>query len=141
KPRRPQRYRPRIGMIGCGGITEQHLVAYARDDYEIVAFCDVHKDAATRRRDAFAPSASVYTDYRDLLARDDIDVIDAATHPEARFAIIEDALNAGKHVLSQKPFVLDLDLGRQLVDLADSKDLRLAVNQNGRWAPYLRYIN
>ena len=42
------------------------------------------------------------------------------------------ALEAGKHVLSQKPFVLDLDDGQELVDLADRNGLKLAVNQNGR---------
>jgi predicted dehydrogenase len=46
---------------------------------------------------------------------------------------------AGKHVLSQKPFVLDLDVGQRLVDLADRKQRQLAVNQNGRWAPHFSY--
>ena len=50
------------------------------------------------------------------------------------------ALEAGKHVLSQKPFVEDLAVGRGLVELADRRGLKLAVNQNGRWAPHLAYI-
>jgi predicted dehydrogenase len=53
---------------------------------------------------------------------------------------IEHALRAGKHVLSQKPFVLDLARGRRLADLADKLGLKLAVNQNGRWAPHFSYI-
>src|SRR5690606_26326151 len=55
-------------------------------------------------------------------------------------AIIEAALQAGKHVLSQKPFVLDLDVGEHLADLADAHGLKLAVNQNGRWAPHFSYM-
>ena len=51
--------------------------------------------------------------------------------------MIETALAAGKHVLSQKPFVLDLDDGTRLADLADESGVVLAVNQNGRWAPHL----
>ena len=43
-------------------------------------------------------------------------------------------------MLSQKPFVTDLADGRRLVDLAKSVDRKLAVNQNGRWAPHFRYI-
>jgi predicted dehydrogenase len=43
-------------------------------------------------------------------------------------------------VLSQKPFVLDLDVGERLVALATEKGLRLAVNQNGRWAPHFSYL-
>jgi predicted dehydrogenase len=44
-------------------------------------------------------------------------------------------LRAKKHVLSQKPFVLDLDTGARLADLADEMGVKFAVNQNGRWAP------
>jgi predicted dehydrogenase len=43
-------------------------------------------------------------------------------------------------VLSQKPFVLDLDAGLRLVDLAEKKGVILAVNQNGRWAPHLSWM-
>ncbi len=53
--------------------------------------------------------------------------------------LIRDALMAGKHVLSQKPFVLDLDIGQELVELAAKRDRYLVVNQNGRWAPHFSY--
>jgi len=43
-------------------------------------------------------------------------------------------------VLSQKPFVLDLDFGKKLIRLADRKDVMFAVNQNGRWAPHFSYL-
>jgi predicted dehydrogenase len=43
-------------------------------------------------------------------------------------------------VLSQKPFVLDLDIGERLCDRAAKRNLRLAINQNGRWAPHLAYM-
>src|ERR1019366_1123063 len=43
-------------------------------------------------------------------------------------------------VLSQKPFVLDLDVGERLVALAAEHDVKLAVNQNGRWAPHFSYL-
>jgi predicted dehydrogenase len=48
------------------------------------------------------------------------------------------ALGAGKHVLSQKPFALDLPTARELVEAADGNGVKLAVNQNGRWAPAWR---
>src|SRR5271167_3899059 len=50
------------------------------------------------------------------------------------------ALAAGKHVLSQKPFVEDLAIGRELVAEADRQGVKLAVNQNGRWAPHLAWM-
>jgi predicted dehydrogenase len=140
EPRQPQRYSPAIGLIACGGITHHHLTAYRAAGFRVVALCDLVLARAKRRRDEFYPEADVYRDYRKLLARDDIEVVDIATHPPERPKLIRDALQARKHVLSQKPFVLDLDLGARLADLADRKGVRLAVNQNGRWAPYFSYI-
>jgi predicted dehydrogenase len=139
RPRNPKSYRPNIALIGCGGITEQHLKAYRAAGYNVVAFCDVNEERA-RKRLEFYPEAKVYTDPRQVLTRDNIDVVDVATHPHVRVAIVEEALRARKHVLSQKPFVLDLDTGRRLVDLADAQGVKLAVNQNGRWAPHFAYI-
>jgi predicted dehydrogenase len=129
-----------IGMIGCGGITTHHLTAYRKAKYRVVALCDIRRSAAEARRDEFYPNADVYEDYRDLLQRNDIQVVDIATHPSNRSAIIQDALLAGKHVLSQKPFVLDLDEGEHLVELAEGLGLKLAVNQNARWAPHFSYL-
>jgi predicted dehydrogenase len=82
----------------------------------------------------------VETDFRKVLAREDIEVVDIATHPQERVKIIEEAIAAGKHILSQKPFVTDLDLGLRLADMAEKKGVRLAVNQNGRWAPHWSWI-
>lgn len=140
EPRDPRRYRPAIGLIGCGGITQMHLRAYKAAGYNVVALCDVNIDQAEARRRAFYRQATVYGDYRDLLRRDDVEVVDIATHPAQRVPLITAALCAGKHVLSQKPFVLDLDVGERLVALAEERGLRLAVNHNGRWAPHFSYL-
>ena len=140
QPREPRSYHPAIGLIGCGGISSQHLNAYRHAGYRIVALCDRNEHKAAARRDEFYPEAKVFTDYRDLLALTEIEIVDVTTHPADRVEIIEAALLAGKHVLSQKPFVTDLAVGRRLVELAEAQNLKLAVNQNGRWAPHFSYI-
>ncbi len=129
-----------IGLVGCGGISVQHLTNYRDAGFNVVALADVLLERAESRRDEFYPDADVYTDYRELLARTDIEVIDIATHVDVRPAIVQDALRSGKHVLSQKPFVLDIEEGEQLCSLAEELGLRLAVNQNGRWAPHFSYL-
>jgi predicted dehydrogenase len=139
-PPRPRTYRPKIALIGCGGIAEYHLRAYRAMALDVVALCDCDPARAEKRRAEFFPGAAVSGDYRDVLRRDDIAVVDVATHPAERVAIIEAALRAGKHVLSQKPFVLDLDVGERLVALAAERRVKLAVNQNGRWAPHFAYM-
>jgi predicted dehydrogenase len=129
-----------IGVIGCGGISRYHLTAYRAAGYPVVALCDVDVARAQERRVAYFPAADVYADYRDLLRRNDIRVVDVATHPAIRGEIIAAALAAKKHVLSQKPFVLDLDKGYRLVEQAERQGVLLAVNQNGRWAPHFSYL-
>ena len=139
-PHAPRSYRPRIGLIGAGGISEYHLRAYKKAGWEVAAICDRTLAKAAARAQEFYPEAMVTTDYREVLARKDIDVIDATPHPAARVFVIEEALFAGKHVLSQKPFVLDLAEGERLVAQAQRLGLRLAVNHNGRWAPHFSYM-
>ncbi len=139
-PEDPQHYRPGIGLIGCGGITRNHLKAYRKAGYRVVALCDVDRGRAESRRKEFYPDASVHADYVDLLRLDDVQVCDITTHPPERPAIVAAAIQAGKHVLSQKPFVLDLDEGLRLVEMAERRGVTLAVNQNARWAPHFAYL-
>ena len=139
-PHDPCDYQPGIGLIGCGNITLEHLAAYRSAGYRVVGLCDLERQQAETRQRDFFPDASVYTDFRELLDQDDIEVVDITTHPPQRPPLIEAAIAAGKHVLSQKPFVLDLDQGARLVDLADRQGVLLAVNQNGRWAPHFSYM-
>ncbi|RIK88159.1 MAG: gfo/Idh/MocA family oxidoreductase [Planctomycetota bacterium] len=140
RPCDPGNYDPAIGLIGCGGITKHHLRAYANAGYRVTVLCDIVREAAEKRRSEFFPDALVLEDYSELLKRDDIEVVDITTHPDVRGPIIADAIEAGKHVLSQKPYTLDLDEGERLADLADKRGVLLAVNQNARWAPHFSYM-
>ena len=140
EPQRPKKYNPPIAVVGCGGVSPRHFEAYRRMGLNVVAICDRHPERADERRKKYFPKATTYTDYREMLKRDDIEVVDITTHPKDRNYQIPDALNAGKHVLSQKPFVMDLDLGERFVELAETKNVHLAVNQNGRWAPHFSYM-
>lgn len=138
--RDPAGYRPGIGLVGCGGIAGIELDAYRRAGYRVVALCDRHRERAEARRDEFYPEAIVTTDPLELIGRSDVEVVSLTTYPEERGALVAAALERGRHVLSQKPFVLDLDEGERLVALAERLGLKLAVNQNGRWAPHLAYM-
>ena len=140
QPPMPRAYRPRIGVIGAGGIVSAHLDAYRTAGWDVVAICNRSLAKAQSKAAEFAPQASITNRYEDILSNPAIDVVDITPHPADRLPIIEAALRVGKHVLSQKPFVLDLDEGRRLVALAQENRVKLAVNQNGRWAPHLAYM-
>lgn len=139
-PPKPKNYNPKIGIIGTGGISDFHLKNYKDFGFDVVAIANRTLSKAEQRRDKFYPHADVFEDYNKILERDDIKVVDITPHPQDRLPIIKKALSAGKHVLSQKPFVLDLKDGRELVKLARENNVKLAVNQNGRWAPHFSYM-
>jgi predicted dehydrogenase len=136
RPTRPHR----IGLIGCGGISASHLEAYRALGLNVAVVCDRTLEKAVARRDAFCPEAEVSDDAMSVIARDDLEVLDITTHASERVKLLERAIEARKHVLSQKPFVTDLDVGERLCELARARGVRLAVNQNGRWAPHLSYM-
>lgn len=140
RPRDPRRGSPGIALIGCGGITEHHLRAYRAAGYRVEVLCDLDERRAAARRDEFYPHATITTDIAAVLRDPRISVVDIATHPAARLPIIEAAIDAGLHVLSQKPFVLDLADGERLAARALARGVKLAVNQNGRWAPHVAYL-
>ena len=139
-PPRPKKYNPGIALIGTGGISEFHLKNYKSCGYRVVAMSNRTLEKAEVMRDKFYPKASLYQDYREMLGREDVKVVDVTPHPADRLPILFNCLQSGKHVLSQKPFVLDLNEGKKLVKLADEKGLKLAVNQNGRWAPHFNFL-
>jgi len=139
-PPGPKGTAPKIGLIGCGGITGHHLKAYRDAGWEVAAFHDLNKSAAEKRREEFYPHARVCESVDEMLGMAGVGVVDIATHPKSREELIAKSAAAGKHILSQKPFATDVATGRRLVDLAHKAGVRMAVNQNGRWAPYFSYM-
>ncbi len=110
-------------MFGAGSISRSHLSALAaRGDVEIAAIADVNEAAAREQAERYSIPTAV-ADYRELLARQDVDavVIGIPTHFHAEAAIA--ALRAGKHVLCEKP------LARTL---ADCDAIATAVRESGR---------
>jgi predicted dehydrogenase len=140
RPPKPKGPAPKIALIGAGGISFAHLDAYRTAGWEVAAICSRTFASADKRRDEFYPDAAATTDFKALLQRDDIAIFDITPHPDERLPLIAAALKAGKHVLSQKPFVTDLADGERLVRLADVAGVKLAVNQNGRWAPHMAWM-
>ena len=139
RPRDPKLYRPNIGVIGCGGITKWHLTAYKKAGYNVTALCDIDIARAEMRRNEYYPDACMTDDHRQLLARDDIEVVDITTHPPQRPPIIEDVLRA-KARTQPETVRARPRRGRAAGRPGGQMGVRLAVNQNARWAPHFSYI-
>lgn len=134
-PRFPEGDKPGVGIIGVGGIVKSsHLPAYRKYGVEVVAVHDVRPEATEGVVETFGVGR-VAASLDELLSDPAIAIVDIATFPEQRIPLIRRALEAGKHVLSQKPLALDVATAQGLIDLAGERGLKLAVNQNGRWAP------
>ena len=129
----------RLGLIGCGGISGYH----ARNITEtlgaaVTALADVSEAnlAGLQERFPALADAATYTDYHDLLATD-LDGVVIATPHGLHYRHISDALEAGKHVLTEKPFVTRPDQARELIDLARARERILMVSyQHARLWPY-----
>src|SRR5205814_8056700 len=89
-------------------------------------------------RDRFPFVRRVYASLDEVLADPEVAAVDIATRPAQRIEVILRAVEAGKHVLAQKPLALDLDDARRAVEAAERAGVKLAVNQNGRWSPQWR---
>ncbi|MFO1144021.1 MAG: Gfo/Idh/MocA family oxidoreductase [Amaricoccus sp.] len=112
-----------VGIVGCGNISAAYFkLAPLFKGLEVRACTDLNMAAAEARAKEFGVKAQE-TDA--LLDNPDIAVVINLTIPDAHYAVTTRALEAGKHVYSEKPFVLSVEEGKKLKALADSKNLRV----------------
>lgn len=136
----------RVGVIGAGRWCQRaHLPGYAGSPLcDIVAIADLHEDLAKDAASKFS-IPDVYTDYQKMLQREDIDVIDVVTragdqHDKGHEILTFEALEAGKHVLVEKPVCHDYKDVIKAQELADSKNLKTKVGLTFRYAPAVQYM-
>jgi predicted dehydrogenase len=109
-----------VGFIGAGAIANDHIQGFkaCRDDVEIIAFADVDEERAKQRMEQCGAKA-YHKDYKELLKRDDIQIVDVVTPPFNHASISMEALQAGKHVLCEKPIALNL---KEIDDIVKVRD-------------------
>ncbi|GAB2698758.1 Gfo/Idh/MocA family protein [Paenibacillus thermoaerophilus] len=99
----------RVAVIGNGSISEVHFKGYAANpDTEIVAVCDLNRERAEAKAKTYQ-ARFVYTDYRELLANPEVDAVSICTWNNTHAEISIAALQAGKHVLCEKPMCQTLE--------------------------------
>lgn len=112
-----------VGIIGCGNISSAYLkLAPLFRSLQVRAVADIDRAAAEARAAEFGVRAETVDD---LLKAPDVDVIVNLTVPAVHHEVTRAILTAGKHAYSEKPLVLTLDEGKDLLDLAARKGLRL----------------
>ncbi|MFS0910961.1 Gfo/Idh/MocA family protein [Microbacterium sp. 179-I 3D2 NHS] len=140
RPSFPER-RSGVGIVGAGAIARSaHLPAYREWDVPVVAVTSRNQADATALAADFGIE-TVHASLDDLLADPRVEIVDLATGPHGRVELIAAAVAAGRHVLAQKPLISDpAELPRliEVLDEAHARGVRVAVNQNARWAPAWR---
>jgi predicted dehydrogenase len=117
----------RIGIIGAGLIGKDHLEKYEKiDGAEVVALCDLNEALLKQVADKFNVPHT-YTDFREMLKRDDIDGIDVCLHNNLHAPMTIAALEAGKHVYCEKPIAGSYADGKRMIDAAKQANKILHV--------------
>ena len=110
--------RLQVGCIGVGGMGRNDAIGHAKLA-DIVAICDAdsaHSEKANNDPKIADGKAEIYSDYRKILERDDIDVVSIVTPDHWHVKMAIEALESGKHVFCQKPLTLTVDEGRMIRD-------------------------
>ncbi len=135
--------RLRVGIIGCGGIANgKHLPSLkALNRVDIVAFCDLIIEKAEKAAKEYGtPDAKVYTDYKELLKDESIDVCYVLTPNRSHADISIDALHAGKHVMCEKPMAKCAADARRMVEAAKETGKKLTIGYQHRQKAAAKYV-
>ena len=128
----------KIAVVGMRGIGNQHCQSHSKDPLaKLVAVCDVVKERADAAAQKYGVKA--YYSLEDMLANEDLDIVDVTTggyeNGSWHFEPAMQALEAGKHVLVEKPISNNIDEARQMVAKAAEKKLYLGCNLNHYFTP------
>lgn len=123
----------KVGIIGTGGIAQNHFEGYQAIGADIVAISDINEETLKQRKEQWKAGSS-YTDYKELLANPEVEVVSICT-PNAYHAPISiDAAKAGKHILCEKPISMSLDDGEKMIAVAQEHKVVLQIGHHLRSA-------
>lgn len=130
----------RGALLGCGSISQFHLTAWQKiKGVEIVALANRTRETALRRGEEFGIVAEhIYSDYRELIGKEDIHFVDIATAPHIHRMQVEDAAAAGLHVFCQKPFAPTLKDATSMLEKCRQANVLFAIHDNWRWRSWYR---
>ncbi|MBD2847453.1 Gfo/Idh/MocA family oxidoreductase [Paenibacillus sp. IB182496] len=138
KPALPEDKSRGIAIVGAGEIVEScHLPAYRMAGLRVVGLYDLNADRARELADKFE-IGRVYGTMEELLADEDVQVVDLAVPAKVQPTIVEQVAAAGKHMLCQKPLAESYEEALRIVRTCEAAGVKAAVNQQMRWSPGIR---
>ena len=132
----------KYALIGCGRISPNHIAAAKANELEIVALCDIDRDNAEDKVLKFDldESVRIYEDYHMMLAKEKPQLVAIATESGKHAAIALDCIEAGCHVIIEKPIALSLEDADKIIAKAREKDVRVCACHQNRFNKSVRKI-
>jgi len=128
----------KVAIVGCGKIADSHASQIQRiKGCEIVGVCDREPLMARQLYERF-PVKRFFGQLTDLLSNARPDVVHITTPPESHFEIAKLCLEWGAHVYVEKPFTLYADEARQLISLANERELKITAGHDDQFRPAAR---
>lgn len=125
----------KVAIIGCGSIgRHRHIPEYElNEQVEFVAFCDIVEERAQEFAEKY--DAKAFTDYQQLLKEVDVDIVSVCTPNALHAPISIAALQAGAHVLCEKPMATSSEEAAAMIDAAEKSGKKLMIGHNQRFVP------
>lgn len=125
----------KVGIIGSGLISGAHLNAYAKNkDTEVISIASLDRETRTNLAHKYSVK-NCTGDYKKLLDDDTIDLIDICLPHYLHYEIVMEALNAGKHVIVEKPIAMNVDEADEMIETAKRTRNKFFVVLNERFIP------
>ncbi|HCR43376.1 MAG TPA: oxidoreductase [Ruminococcaceae bacterium] len=131
----------RFALIGCGRISKNHIAAavFNREIMELAAVCDTVKERAEQKAEDYFKETgtrpAVYTDYKEMLEKEEIDCCSVAAESGYHAKIALYCISKGKNVLVEKPMALSTKDAEKMISEAKSKKVALGVCHQNRFNP------
>ncbi|HUS72669.1 MAG TPA: Gfo/Idh/MocA family oxidoreductase [Sedimentisphaerales bacterium] len=130
----------KVGVIGTGFIGPAHIEALRRLGRVEVAALAECSDEVAKAKAEMLNIEKYYGDYKQIIKDDDIGCIHICSPNYLHYEMAKAVLEAGKHVICEKPLAISVAEAEELVELADKKGLVNAVNFNIRYYPLMRQV-
>ena len=131
-----------IALIGAGrrgGGSHLPVIAKLKDVYDLVAICDIDEETATRYAKQYG--ANPYTNVRDLVAQEELDVVDITVPGVAHHAIACFIADVGIHILCETPIAVTLPTSDMMIESAKANNVKFEIAENYYRAPRERFLS
>lgn len=131
----------KYALIGCGRISPNHIEAAKNNNLNFVAMCDIVPEIMEEKATKFGlDTVKRYTDYRELLRNEHPELVAIATESGKHAKIALDCIDAGCHVIVEKPIALSIDDANAIIEAGKKKGVLVCANHQNRFNKSVQYI-